>query len=219
MSKADQQAAKKQANAQIGYNIANEQSANTQLESILGTAQGTAASILPSITGTYSDIAATGGGDLGPTADEETAIRNTASEAARSTYTTGADAAARTARATGGYGLSGAVAEDLARQGSEAAATAATGAEASIAGLKQQAREQNVQNRLTAAGGISNIYGMNENQVNQTVQSILQNYQATGTLNNQDLAILTNLANQPGVFDKIVSTIGTLGGTAAGILA
>jgi hypothetical protein len=241
MSKSDQSAAKKQANQQVASNQANQQSADVTLRNILGTAQGTAASALPSITGTYSDIANTGGADAsspyftnlattgGISSDEETAIRNTAGATARSTYQTGADAAARTAAATGGYGLSGAVATDLARQGSQAAATAETAADASIVGLRQggqiagaqglQAGSQNqTQNRLSAAGGLTNVYGMNQNQIASTVDAILRNYQQTGTLNNQDLSILTNLANQPGVFDKIVGTIGTLGGAAAGVI-
>lgn len=223
MSKADQSAARKQANSQIDRNLANEQGANSQLQGILGTAQGTAAGVLPSITGNYTDIATTGGfGDLATTggisAADETAIRNQAGSAARSTYQTGSDAAARIARATGGYGLSGAVQEDLARQGSEAAATATENANASIVGLRQQGQIAGTQNRLAATGGLTNIYGMNENQISTTVDQILRNYQQTGTLNNQDISILTNLANQPGVFDKITATIGTLGGAAAGVI-
>ena len=73
-------------------------------------------------------------------------------------------------------------------------------------------------NKLAATGGLTNVYGMNEQQVTATVNQIIQNYQMTGQLDNQDLSILTNLANQPGVFDKIVSTIGTLGGAGAGII-
>ena len=74
-------------------------------------------------------------------------------------------------------------------------------------------------NKLAATGGLTNVYGMNEQQVTATVNQIIQNYQMTGQLDNQDLSILTNLANQPGVFDKIVSTIGTLGGAGAGVIA
>src|SRR5271157_573287 len=183
------------------------------------------------------DLLATGG--ISP--EQAQAMKAEASGSARSTYQTAAADASRMAAATGGYGDTSALQSQLARQGSEAASKAAVSSDASVAGLEQSGRlaatglqtsamgtgasglaagQQNVTaNQLAALGGSTNIYGMNENQVNTTVTSILQNYQQTGALNNQDLAILTNLANQPGVFDKIVSTIGTLGGAAAGIIS
>ena len=264
MSKSDQNAAKQAAQGQISQNNANESSANTQLQGILGTAQSTAASILPGITSGYSDLASTGGGvdpnsqaayqnlaaglpqatNLATTGglDPATidAMKSEASQAARSTYQTSADQVARTAAATGGYGSTAALQDQLAREGSNAASQAVNNSQATIGQLQQSgqiagvsalgtemasgagglaATQQNVTgNKLAALGGSTNIYGMNEQQVTSTVGQILQNYQQTGQLNNQDLAILTNLANQPGVFDKIVSTLGTLGGAAAGII-
>lgn len=247
MSKSDQNAAKNQANQQTTQNNTNETAANGQLQSILGTASSTAASVLPSVVSGYSDIASSGGydpsvlgtanatfGNLanngGISGADATAIEDKAASAARSTYSTGADAAQRAQAATGGYGVSGSIGASLARKGSDAAAAAVTGADASIAGLKQSGEvagatglvntQQNIaSNKLQATSGLTNVYGLNENQVNSTVGQILQNYQQTGQLNNQDLSILTNLANQPGVFDKIVGTIGTLGGAAAGIIS
>ena len=144
---------------------------------------------------------------------------------------TGQDSAARASAATGGYGATGgAIQANLARQGSQAAATAVEDTNASITGLKQSgmiagaqglntSQQNQATNKLSATAGLTNIYGMNESQVSTTVSQILQNYQQTGQLNNQDLTILTNLANQPGVFDKIVGTIGTLGGAAAGVMS
>ena len=246
MGKSDQAAAKNQANQNIATNNANESTNNAQLQSILGTAQSNASSIMPAAVSGYSDIQSSGGydpsilgqinstyGNLATTggisATDATSMENQAAEAARSTYSTASDSASRALASTGGYGLSGSIIGDLARTGSDAAATATNAADANIAGLRQQGEiagasglsgvQQNMaSNKLAATSGLTNIYGMNESQVNTTVGQILQNYQQTGQLNNQDLAVLTNLANQPGVFDKIVSTIGTLGNAAAGVM-
>jgi hypothetical protein len=208
MSKADQQAAKSQAQQQITANKQFQQQTGEQLQSILGGYQSQAGSILPSVISGYSDIASTGGISPGDIA----AIQSRASESARSAYDVGASQAQRASAATGGYGTSGSIANTLARQGSQAASRASVDTSASLAGLLSQ-------NKLAAIGGLSNVYGLTENEINHTINAILQNYQMTGQLNNQDLAILTNLANQPGVFDKIVGTIGTLGGAAAGVLS
>ena len=247
MSKSDQNAAKSQAQNQINTNNQNESTTSGQLNSILGTATGNANNLFPGITGNYSDISGTGGYDPnmlntinttgtnlattgGISGADATSMQNRAAEAAKSTYMTGQADASRASAATGGYGVTGgAIDTALARKGSQAASTAVEDTNASIAGLRQQGEvagagilgqtQQNLTgNKLAATAGLTNVYGMNENQINQTVGQILQNYQQTGQLNNQDLTILTNLANQPGVFDKIVGTIGTLGGAAAGIM-
>lgn len=247
MSKSDQKAAKNQTNNQIATNNANAADVNNKATGVLNTAQSNAASLFPGITQNYSDISGSGGYDpsilgtinatntdlatTGGISDVDvTSMQNRAAEAAKASYSVGADAAARSAAATGGYGATGgAIQADLARKGSQAAATAVEDTNASITGMKQAGKEagaaglaqtqQNlVGNKLTATSGMTNIYGMNESQVNSTISQILQNYQQTGALNNQDLSVLTNLANQPGVFDKIVGTIGTLGGAAAGVM-
>jgi hypothetical protein len=243
MSKAQQTSTYTAAQNQQAANTTNEDSANQQLQGVLGTAQGTAAGILPGITSGYSDIAGSGGG-VNSTADSTyqnlattggispssiQAMKDEASQAAQGSYQTAQAQAQRTAAATGGYGDTSAIQANLARTGSQAASTAATNELASITGLQQQGMEagasglateqQNVtSNKLAALGGSTNIYGMNESQVSTTVSQILQNYQQTGTLNNQDLSVLTNLANQPGVFSQIVSTLGTLGGAAGSII-
>jgi hypothetical protein len=246
MSKSQQTGVTNQANQQIQQNNANEGAVNSQLQPILSTAEGNANTLLPSITGGYSDIASTGGYDPtvlgninatntnlaangGISPGQVASMEDKASQAAQSTYQTGQAAAERAQAATGGYGVSGSITGSLARQGSEAATQAAQNVSGSIAQIQQQgeiAGAQGLQqtqqaqtgNKLTALAGNTNIYGMNENQVSTTVSQILQNYQQTGQMNAQDMAILTNLANQPGVFDKIVSTIATLGNTMAGIM-
>ena len=120
MSKSDQNAVKSQANNQIATNNANEANANQTAQGVLSTAQGTAADLLPSITGGYQDIASTGGydptiagtinttfGNLATTGGvsdaDANAMQNQAAEAAKSTYQTGQDSAARASAATGGY--------------------------------------------------------------------------------------------------------------------
>lgn len=247
MSKSDQKQAKQTAQSSMATNNANAAATNATLQPILSGAQDKANSLFPGITSSFSDISQTGGfdpsvtgqinqtyGDLATTGGiseaDATAMRNRASEAARSTYDVGREAAARSSAATGGYGATGgAIQENLARRGSQAAATAAVDSDASIVGARQTGKiagasglertQQDISgNKLAATTGLSNVYGMDLNQANKTVDQILQNYQQTGQLNNQDLTILTNLANQPGIFDKIVGTIGTLGGAAAGII-
>lgn len=233
MSKADQTATKQKADQQIATNNANAGVVGSQLNSTLGTAQSNAAGLLPGITSGYADISTTGGydpaqlntinntfGDLATTGGisgaDQVSMQNRAAEAAKSAYSTGADAASRSAAATGGYGATGgAIQADLARKGSQAAATAVEDTNASITGMRQAGQvagatglnttQQNqVGNKLAGLGGQSNIYGMNEAQATQTIGQIMQNYQQTGSLNNQDLSILTNLANQPGMMDKIM---------------
>lgn len=247
MSKSDQQQAKKDTKGLQAENTANMDAANTQMQGIIGTAQQNAASLFPGITQSYSDISGSGGYDPsvlgtindtysnmattgGISAADTTSMQNRAAEAAKASYSVGQDAAARSAAATGGYGATGgAIQADLARKGSQAAATAVEDTNASITGMKQQGMaagaaglsqvQQNMTgNKLAATAGASNIYGMNENQVSQTIDQILKNYQQTGALNAQDEGMLVNLANQPGVFDKIVSTIGTLGSAAGSIM-
>lgn len=247
MSKSDQRNIKAQTEQQRSQNNAQGAATNTQLQGMLETSKATSASLLPGVSSNYGKIADTGGydpsvlgdirgtyGDLAKTGgiDEAgaTAMRNRSAEAARSTYDIAGSQAQRAASATGGYGdTSAAITGDLARKGSQAAATAVTGTDANIAQLRQsgriagagglQASEQaQVGNKLAATGGQANIYGLSVQETHATVDAILRNYQATGQLDQQSLAILTNLANQPGVFDKIVGTIGALGGAAAGVL-
>lgn len=247
MSKADQRNVKSQAQAQQQQTNTNAGAAGEQISSVLGTAKTNADAALPGIQSGYSDIAGTGGFDpaiigqiqgtysdfakTGGISDASaTAMRNRSAEAAKGTYDVAAAGAERARAATGGYGdTSAAVSSDLARKGSQAASTAVTGIDASIAALRQSGQlagagglvsstQAQTGNKLAALGGMTNIYGLNENEVNSMVDAIIKNYQTQGTLNNQDLSILTNLANQPGVFDKIVSTIGTIGGAGAGVL-
>ena len=246
MSKSQQNQTYSAAQGQVQQNNANETAAGSTLNGILGTSQGNANSLFPSITGNYSNLASTGGYDPsvqntiegtatnlattgGLTPGNISAIKDEAAQSGASAYQTAAGTAARDAAVTGGYGNSGAIEQSLARQASNAASAATQGALGQVAGLQQSGEiagtqalnteQQNIAgNKLAATAGETNVYGLNEAQTTATMNQILQNYQQTGALNNQDLAVLTNLANQPGAFDKFVSSLEGLGGTAAGII-
>ena len=246
MSKADQKALKQQAKNTIASTNQQSQQISGQLNDVLGESRSNASAMLPGITSGYSDIQSSGGydpsvlGDVRSTytnlartggIDENaaTAMRNRAQRSAQGVYEDVGRTAQRAASATGGYGYSGAIAGDLARKGSEAAERASTSSNADIAKLRQTGMEAGAAglsdtenklagNRLTALQGQSNVYGLNLNEVNNTVDGIIKNFQANGQITAQEQQILANLANQPGIFDKIMSTIGTLGGAAAGVM-
>src|SRR6266478_3328728 len=205
MSKADQQALRQQTKNTIASTNQQSGQISGQLQDILGGAKSTASSMLPGITSGYSDIQSTGGydpsilsdvrskyGNLARTGgiDESaaTAMRNRAQRSAQGVYEDVGRQAERSASATGGYGYSGAIAGDLARKGSEAAERASTSSNADIAKLRQTGMEAGAAglsetenrmagNRLTALQGQGNIYGMNLNEVNQTVDNIIRNFQ------------------------------------------
>lgn len=245
MSKADQQAQKQAVKQNISSTQAQSGQISGQLNDILGGAKETSSSILPTVTGGYGDILSSGGYDpsitgtinntytnfanTGGISDADAvAMRNRAQRAAQGTYEDAGKIAERQQAATGGYGSSGAILGDLARKGSQAAERASTDTNADIAKLRQtgmlsgaaglsDTQNRQAQNRLAAAGGLSNVYGLNLNEVNNTVDNILRNFQTSGQLTAQDQQILTNLANQPGVFDKIIGTIGVLAGAGAGV--
>lgn len=246
MSKADQNAARSRSEQNIASNKAQSGEISGQLQDVLGGAKSTASSILPQVTSGYGDVLSSGGGYdpsvLGTIRNTQTnlaqtggisdtdavAMRNRAARAGQSTYEDQGKIAQRAVSGTGGYGYSGAITGDLARKGSEAASRAVTDSNADIAKLRQTGKiagaagladteQKQVANRLQAASGLGNVYGLNLNEVNNTVDNILRNYQVTGQLNAQDEEILTNLANQPGMFDKIIGTIGVLAGAGAGV--
>lgn len=247
MSKSDQNQAKTTAKNSIDQNNQTSSAIGGQLNDVLSGAKGTASSILPGVVSNYADIMGSGGFDPsilgqinknytdlsttgGISDSDKSAMYGRAANAARGSYDIAEAQAKRTAAATGGYGdTSAAVVGDLARKGSQAAERSVTDTTAAIAPTIQQGKIAGTQglsntqnqvagNRLQATGGLTNIYGLNESQVNQTVDAIIRNFQTNGTLSAQEQQILSGLATQPGVFDKIVGTIGTLGGAAAGVI-
>jgi hypothetical protein len=246
MSKSDQNAQRAAITQDISQTQKKSGDISGQLNEILGGARETNDYTLPHITGNYEDILSSGGynpsigGNItntytnfmntgGISDSDAVAMRNRAQRAAQGTYEDAGKIAERQQAATGGYGASGAILGDLARKGSQAAERASTDTNADIAKLVQTGKlagasglsdmqNREAQNRLAAAGGLSNIYGLNINEVNNTVDNIVRNFQVTGQLTNADRQILADLANQPGVYDKIINTIATLGGTGAGVI-
>lgn len=246
MSKSDQKKAQQQTNQNLASIQAEGSQLDTELQGILSGAQSTAASVLPSVVSGYTDISSTGGFDPGVTggifsgyedlattggisdADAQ-AMRERASGAATGVYQSTADAATRTAAATGGYGDSGAVQAYLSRQAAQAAAESSLGVDAELAQLRQSGKEAGLagatgletsiaSGRLAGTGGLANVYSMSESEVQSTVGAILDRYKTTGQLSQGDLQTLTQLSARPGVFGTIMNTIGTLGGAAAGVI-
>lgn len=247
MGKRDQNRQKEALNQDVSRTQQQSGQISGQLQDILGGARRTSSDLLPGISAGYSDILSTGGYDPsvlgnirnmystyakeGGISDAGAdAIRRRAFRTAESTYENERNRAQRAGSITGNYGYSGALAGNLARKGSQAATRAVTDAEAEIAKLRQTGTlagaqglaglEQSMaQNRLGALSGISNIYGLNMQEVDATIDNILKEYQLTGTLTQNNRQMLIELANRPGVYDKIISTIATLGGSAAGVMA
>jgi hypothetical protein len=246
MSKNQQKQTFNAANTQESANNTNEATVSGQLNPILGTAQNNAAALLPSLTTGYSSLSQPGGGynpaimgtinstdtnlatTGGITPEQVTSMQDQAITGAQSSFATQGAAAQRAQAATGGYGLSGSLLANLARGESQAAAPAITGVNASITGMQQAGEEAGAQqlntvqqaqtgNQLQALSGTSNLYGLDINQATQTMNQILQNYQQTGQLNNQDLSILTQIGqSQPGLWGTIQSALGTVAGIAKG---
>ncbi len=246
MSKSDQNQLKRTTNDQINKIRAGGDVAAQGLKDQLSTSQDRASSIFPGVAAGYSDISSTGGYDpaiLGRLTSQydtlattggideagATAMRNRSAEGVKGIYQNLSDQARRTSSATGGFGGNiGATIDKLARNSAQAQATSITGTDASIAGLRQAGTvaglsggtnlQQNIAgNRLSALGGSAGLYGTESANTSAALSQILQNLQQTGSLTNQDLAILYQIAQRPGPFDNILKAIQTAGGVAAGV--
>lgn len=181
-----------------------------------GTAQGTISSTNP----TYSSMMANGG--FSPS--DETTYLNRATQGVKGTYDVLASQAERQRAAAGGMGTGGEIAT-LARQGTQQQALATENAQADL-------HQQENANKFTAAAGqvnagqaetgvgtgLTSLYGQTNQLYNtQTGEITAQGAQVLQALglkyNTQAEAaqILAGLAAQPGTFNKILQTIGTLG--------
>lgn len=247
MGKADQQQMKRTRESEISGIKKKGAEQEEMLEGQYGEARAQKQALYPQLTSSYGDIMATGGYDpavLGNLRDvyseytktggvseaEAGAMRSRAHQAAIGAYDVSKQEAQRIASATGGYGdTSAATQASLARKGSQAAERATIGSDAEIARLRQGGRLQGaagmtgleqsqVQNKLSAAAGMSNIYGLSVQEASRVVDQILDNYRTTGQLTADQQAQLQQLANMPGVFDKIMGAIGTIGGAAGGVM-
>jgi len=200
MSNSNKNLASSYATSQINANNKVSGIADAQLNSILGNAGSTASSFLPGIQSGLSDFEQTGG----ISAADRAAMTTSAAGAAESAYSTAADQYERSIMGTGGYGSSGAASAELARAGSEAGSKAAVNLQSNLASLTQSGK-------LAGLSGASNIYGLSQSQVSQTMAQILQNYAQTGSLNNEDIAILQHLSAQPGFAMQLSQGLGNVG--------
>ena len=179
---------------------------NSQLQGLLGGVTNNSISNPSSIESGYSAFAGNGG--ISPT--DKSALSDEAAEAAQSTYQTGSDVASRQIAATGGYGPSGAIENSLAREGSNAASTAAVNSDASITGLQTS-------NELAGLTGQAGLYGTNVNQMQNLIQQILTNANTTNSGVNQAIGIKAGISENP-ANPGIIQNASTLGNTAAGII-
>jgi len=72
--------------------------------------------------------------------------------------------------------------------------------------------------RIQAAGGLNNLYQSEPGYVTSIVKSIMQQQQIGGQLSGDQVRIMTELAQMPGLFDNIMKGISTVGGAAAGVM-
>jgi hypothetical protein len=110
-------------------------------------------------------------------------------------------AAGRRAGVTGAAGLEGEVAA-----GRRATTTAQAGLETTIAQLKQ-----------AGYGQMANLFSGLSGQAATSMNQIIQSYQSTGQLTSQDIANLTQMGIQPGLFSNIMKGISTGVGAVVGI--
>lgn len=161
---------------------------NDQLQGILGSTQTSGLSGAGEAANTgFSNLAATGG--YNPS--QISALKDEGSEAARSSYQTGSDAYSRALAASGGYGASGDATANLARQGSQAASTAAVSTDANIA-------QNQIQNQLAGLSGQAGLYGLNQGVMLNLLNTMLGNKSATNAATNQTLGLQQGLALAPG---------------------
>lgn len=189
---------------------------------IAGVTGGYDPTTLNTINTAYTGLAQGGytPGDIGALKREATAgvsgaiggLTDTARRLSAATGSSGSGALSRMARTAGetsARAVTG-VNADIARQ---KAANIATGA-GGLSSVQQAITGQ----RLGALGGASNIYGMNMQQMSDSVRNIIQNYQATGNMSNQDLQILQEISKRPGIFDNIMRGLGVVAGGASAIM-
>lgn len=167
---------------------------------------------------TYEDFAKTGG--FSPT--DETTFLNRATRGVAGTYQALQDQAARQRAAAGGLGTGGETVA-LARHAGQDVATANTDAEAAL-------KQQENQNKLSGAGGLSNLYGQTNQLYNtQTGQVTAQGAQLLQALgirySTQEEAakILAQLASRGPAgansnLTSILQQVQPIAGIASGVL-
>lgn len=248
MSKADQNKVKKETEDQRGRIQQQGDVAGGRVSEAADVSEGRASSLFPGASEGFADITKTGGydpailgrlqegyGKLAETGgiDEAgaTAMRNRSAQGVKGVYDTLSDQARRTSSATGGFGGNiGSTISQLARQSGNAQATAITGVDASIAGLRQAGTvaglgggaglESSVAaGRRAGVSGTAGLYGQESTNTSAALGQILENLRTTGSLTNQDLAILEQISQRPCAFGNILAGIKTIGGAGAGVIS
>jgi hypothetical protein len=197
MSKGDTTVAKNLTRANLAGIQAQGGAQNTQLQNLLAGQQGQAAQDYSTAAAGYGNFAQTGG--LSPS--DISTLQSSATQGVGDVYQSLEDEASRRA-ATTGQSAAADIAQ-LGRQAGEAESNALTNVNAQLAGMIQGGKEFGV-------AGQGGLYGMDVQQMETTVNQILQNFEATGQLSNADLAILQKIGAQPGVGSNILNTIATL---------
>lgn len=246
MSKADTKTAKNQAQQNIAGIASGGAENKEQLEGALGTAQSTAADVLPFVVGGYSDISTSGGFDPailgslrtgysdmartgGVSPESRAALSSQASSGVRSVFDTLRSRASRLSTASGGYGNPAALEANIARQGSNAASETMSSFGAKLADMEQRGKiaglsglgetERSVAlGRLGGLGGLGSVYGQNLSMTSATMGQIIDNYAKQNGLSNEEAALLQRIAMQPGIGTNIMNSIIGLGGAAAGVM-
>lgn len=186
-----------------------QKTANNQLGGVAENLQGllpgiegnAAGSSLPGIESGFNNFALTGG--ISPS--DISGLEDQASQAARVSYSTASADASRKIAATGGYGDVGSITGSLAREGSNAASTAASNAGAGLIGMRNQ-------NELAGLAGQSNLYNINTNQMQSIISQILAGWGAT--------ANIANNPTNPGIFADTLGAVGAVsGGITGGLTA
>jgi hypothetical protein len=198
-------------------------------QAALGTAGGivqTAGTNAESAVPTYSSMAETGGF----TPDQQTTYLNRATQGVAGTYDVLGQAAKNREAATGGLGTGGDISQ-MARQGTQAQASATENAQADLnqqINANKLAGAQGLVNTAATEGGLAGqentsaavdagYYNTSTNQLTTQGQQILNALGIQYGTDENGAQILGQLSKDPTTFQQWLSAIGGAAGTAAGI--
>ena len=158
---------------------------------------------------------------------EESAIRQRGLRGVSSYYDTLFNEARRRQALTGGLGVGGELAS-LARKGSQQLAETTTDVEASLASLRQGRELAGLRGlsdlygsvaggRRDAVQGLAGLTGMSLDEQLNIARDILTRIQMGQQVSESELSILANLAQTPGIFDRIIAGVGAGAGAIRAI--
>lgn len=187
----------------------------TNSDQTLGTAQDqgkTAQSTIESTNPTYSDFMKTGG--FSPS--DETTYLNRATQGVSGTYDVLGQAAERQRAAAGGLGTSGEFSQ-IARQGTQAQASATENAQADLKQQENSNKLAGASGEVSAGNALTSLYGQTnqlyDQQTNQITAQGAQVLQALGlkySTQEEAAGILQKLSSEPGTYAKIIQMITAL---------